>query len=266
MRYLKTLTLNRRRIYDERVAVTTGNDLLLNTLNTLILPNSNSSIASPSLGQMRYNTTTSQVEVYQGTNLGSASWRSLRYKESTQITTQLLGYGDASTTYFGPLNPAPPSVVESGATWSGANLIVMVENVIQLHVTNYTIEQNPSIAGQVYTPKTLGTNNIGSTIINFNPNAAAGFVVYPAVDITGAEVSDGGISINPGTTIVSYTTNTDGVLTSVTLDSPIVAFNITAGTTITITDLTNSGVGYFVKFSSSVPLGKPVVVLHGFDK
>ncbi len=266
MRYLKTLTLNRRRIYDDRVAVTTADVLLLNSLNSLILPNSNTSITSPQLGQMRYNTTSAQVEVYQGTNLGSATWRALRYKESTQITTQLLGYGDANTTYFGPLNPAPPSVVESGATWSGANLIVMVENVIQLHVTNYTIEQNPSIAGQIYTPKTLGVNNIGSTVINFDPNAAAGFVVYPAVDITGASVSDGGVSITPGTTIVSYTTNVDGILTSVTLDSPIVALNISAGTTITITDLTNSGTGYFVKFSSAVPLGKPVVVLHGFDK
>lgn len=266
MRYLKTLTLNRRRIYDERVAVTTGNDLLLNTLNSLILPNSNTSISSPALGQMRYNTTTAQVEVYQGTNLGSATWRALRFKEATQITTQHLGYGDASTIYFGPLNPAPPSVVESGATWSGANLIVMVENVIQLHVTNYTIEQNPSIAGQVYTPKTLGVTNIGATTINFNPSAGAGFVVYPAVDITGAVVSDGGISINPGTTILSYTTDTDGILTSITLDFPVAAFNISAGTTITITDSSNTGTGYFVKFSSAVPLGKPVVVLHGFDR
>ena len=265
MRYLKTLTLNRRRIYDERVAVTTGNDLLLDTLNTLILPNSNTVIASPALGQMRYNTATAQVEVYQGTNLGSATWRAFRFKEATQITTQHLGYGDAITTLFGPLNPAPPSVVESGATWSGANLIVMVENVIQLHVTNYTIVQNPMLDGQVYTPKTIGTNNIGSSTINFNPAAPVGFVVYPAVDITGATVS-GSASISPGTTVLSYITNEDGILTSITLSSPIISANITAGTTITITDDANSTVGYYIQFSSGVPLGKPVVVLHGFDR
>ncbi len=264
MRYLKTLTLNRRRIYDERVAVTTGDVLLMNTLNSVILPNSNTSIASPALGQMRYNTATSQVEVYQGTNLGSAVWRALRYKESTQITTQNIGYGDASTVYFGPLNPAPPSVVESGATWSGANLIVMVENVIQLHVTNYTIEQNPSIAGQTYTPKTLGVTSVGATTINFDP-AAAGFVVYPAVDITGAIVS-GDAAIQSGTAVTGYTTNTNGILTSITIDLPTITSTIPTLTTLTITDSTNTGSGYFVKFSSAVPLGKPVVVLHGFDK
>ncbi len=266
MRYLKTLTLNRRRIYDERVAVTTGNDLLMNTLNSVILPNSNSAISSPSLGQMRYNTTTNQVEVYQGTSLGSAVWRALRYKESTQITTQNLGYGDADTVYFGPLNPAPPSVVESGATWSGANLIVMVENVIQLHVTNYTIEQNPSIAGQEYIPRTLGITNIGATTINFNP-APAGYdyIAYPAVDITGAVIS-GDPAIQPGTVITNYTTNSNGILISIDIDLPTVTSTISSDTVITITDLTNTGSGYFVKFSSAVPLGKPVVVLHGFDK
>jgi hypothetical protein len=265
MRYLKTLTLNRRRIYDERVAVTTGDVLLMNTLNSVILPNSNSAIASPALGQMRYNTTTNQVEVYQGTSLGSAVWRALRYKESTQITTQTLGYGDADTIYFGPLNPAPPSVVESGTTWSGANLIVMVENVIQLHVTNYTIEQNPSIAGRTYTPKTSGITNIGATTINFDPAAAAGFVVYPSVDITGAVVS-GDAAIQSGTVITSYTTNSSGILTSIDIDLPTVTSTIPNLTTLTITDSTNTGSGYFVKFSSAVPLGKPVVVLHGFDK
>lgn len=266
MRYLKTLTLNRRRIYDERVAVTTQDVLLLNTLNSLILPNSSSSITSPSLGQIRYNTSSAQVEVFQGTTLGSATWRALRYKEATQITTQSLGYGDASTVYFGPLNPAPPSVVESGSTWSGANLLVMVENVIQLYPTNYTIEQNPSIAGQIYTPKTLGVTNIGATTINFDPAAGAGYVVYPSVDITGAVVS-GDAAIQGGTTVSSYTTDpVTGILTSIVINLPTTTSTIPTGTTITLTDSTNTGTGYFVKFSSAVPLGKPVVVLHGFDK
>jgi hypothetical protein len=34
-------------------------------------------------------------------------------------------------------------VIESGATWGGQNLIVLVENVIQTFNTNYTIVQNP---------------------------------------------------------------------------------------------------------------------------
>ena len=264
MRYLKTLTLNRRMIYDRRVSLDTGANLLLDTINSMILPNSSASITSPALGQMRYNTSTAQVEVYQGVNLGSATWRALRYKEATQITSQLLGYGDASTTYFGPLNPSPPTVVESGTTWSGANLIVLVENVIQIFTTNYTVVQNPSIAGQTYTPKTSGVTSIGATTINFDPTLT-GYIVYPAVDITGAIVT-GSSSLQSNTAINSYTTNSSGQLTSIVINKPTVTSTISAGTMLTITDATNTGSGYFINFTSAVPLGKPVIVLHGFDK
>ena len=40
---------------------------------------------------------------------------------------------------FIPLNPIPPAVVQSGATWGGQNLIVIVGNVFQVFNTNYTI-------------------------------------------------------------------------------------------------------------------------------
>ena len=251
-------------IYDKRVAITTDNDVLMNTTNSLVLPNSSAAISSPSLGQMRYNTGTAEVEIYQGTTLGSATWRAIRFKEATPITQQLLGYGDASTVYFGPLNPAPPTVVQSGTSWSGANLIVLVENVIQLFTTNYTIEQNPSIAGEVYTPKTSGITSSGATTINFDPTAT-GYIVYPAVDITGAIVT-GSAYLQSNTAILTYTTNTSGQLTSITINKPTITSSISSGTMLTITDSTNTGSGYFVKFSSAVPLGKPVVVLHGFDK
>lgn len=141
MRFLKTLTLNRRGIYDGRVALTTNNDFSLTESRTTILPKSNSSITSPVTGMMRYNTTSNEVEVYQGS---TASWRSIRYKESTNITLQTIGTGNATETYFGPLNPAPPTVVQSGATWGGQNIIVVVENVIQIFNANYTIVQNPA--------------------------------------------------------------------------------------------------------------------------
>jgi hypothetical protein len=141
MRFLKTLTLNRRAIYDSRVALDTSNNFTVADSTTMILPKSNGTITSPITGQMRYNTTSNEVEVYQGS---TASWRSVRYKESTGITLQTLGLGDYVETKFGPLNPAPPTVVQSGAVWGGQNILVIVENVIQIFNTNYTIEQNPS--------------------------------------------------------------------------------------------------------------------------
>lgn len=140
MRFLKTLTLNRRGIYDGRVVLNTSDDLSLTESRSMILPKSNGTITGPATGQMRYNTTTNEVEVYQGS---TASWRAIRYKESTNIIQQTLGIGDFVETKFGPLNPAPPTVVEQGATWGGQNIIVIVENVIQIHGTNYTIQQNP---------------------------------------------------------------------------------------------------------------------------
>jgi hypothetical protein len=152
MRFLKTLTLNRRAIYDSRVALTTSNDLTLADSRTMILPKSNSSVSSPTVGQMRYNTTTDQVEVYQGVG-GGATWRSLRFKESTQINRENYT-GDGSSTVYGPLTYQPPSVVESGATWTGNNLIVIVGNVFQIFNTNYLIQLGSTLGA----PYNAGAN------------------------------------------------------------------------------------------------------------
>jgi hypothetical protein len=113
----------------------------MSTTNNLLLPKGSTANrpVAPLDGMIRYNTTLGEVELYQ-----VSTWRSLRFKESTQITQQSLGNGDYVETYFGPLNPAPPTTVQSGTTWGGQNLLVIVENVIQVFNTNYTIVQNPS--------------------------------------------------------------------------------------------------------------------------
>ena len=141
MRFLKTLTLNRRAIYDSRVALDTTNNFTLKDSTVMTLPNSQSSITSPTTGMMRYNTSTDQVEVYQGQY---ATWRALRYKESTAITQYSLGNGNGTAVNFGPLAVGVrPTVTETGATWGPQNLIVIVENVIQVSTTNYTVTQAP---------------------------------------------------------------------------------------------------------------------------
>jgi hypothetical protein len=144
MRFLKTLSLNRRAIYDDRLAIDTASGVIMNTPNNLLMPKgaTGDRPGTPVTGMIRYNTSTNEVEVYQGVG-GSATWRSLRFKESASITQQSLSVGDDIETIFGPLNPAPPSVVQSGTTWGGQNLIVVIENVIQLHTTNYVIVQDP---------------------------------------------------------------------------------------------------------------------------
>jgi hypothetical protein len=148
MRFLKTLTLNRRAIYDSRVALDTANNFTLADSTLMTLPKSSSVISNPVIGQMRYNTSTNEVEVYQGIG-GGATWRSLRYKESTQITQQNLGNGDAVNTIFGPLTPSPPTIVQSGTTWSGSNIMVYVENVFQIFNTNYTVADGSTLPGKL---------------------------------------------------------------------------------------------------------------------
>lgn len=150
MRFLKTLTLNRRAIYDSRVALTTSNDLTLADSRTMVLPKSSTSVSSPTVGQMRYNTSTDQVEVYQGVG-GGATWRSLRFKEATQISRDNYT-GDGSTSVFGPLAYQPPTVVESGATWTGNNLIVVVGGVFQIENSNYLIRLGSALGAPYNTP------------------------------------------------------------------------------------------------------------------
>lgn len=266
MRFLKTLTLNRRAIYDSRVALDTDNNFTLADSTVMTLPRS-ASVLPGVEGQIRYNTSTHDVEVFQGDGV-YAAWRNLRYKEPTAITIQSLGYGDASTIYFGNLTPAPSA--PGGQTWSAAQkakqIIVLVENVVQIAGTNYDLEENPaSISGVTYTPKTTGITAAGLYTINFDVTVPSPYTVYPSVDITGAEVS-GDPAIQSGSVVVSYTENSGGQLTSITLDLPTVSTSIADLTALTITDASNAGTGWYVKFTSAVPWGKPVTVLHGFDQ
>jgi hypothetical protein len=270
MRFLRRQTLNRRVPNDNRLYIDTSGGIVMGTTNSLQLPSGTGNSAygdgtaqnqrpvNKHAGMIRYNETTADVEVYQG-----GTWRALRYKESTGITQQTLGFGDNNTTHFGPLSPAPPATTESGSTWGGQNILVVVENVLQIFNSNYTVVQNPTIPGEIYTPKTAGSTTVGSTTINLDPTLI-GYIVYPSVSITGAIVT--GTNIQANTAISSYTVNAAGQLTQMVLNKPTVTGTISAGTVLTITDATNVGSGWFLNFSSPVPYGKAIVVLHGFDR
>ena len=154
MRFLKTLTLNRRAIYDDRLAVTTANGVVMNTTHSLLLPKGTTAQQpSPTQGMIRYNTTTDQFEMYQGGAASTpAAWRSIRFKEPGKIVLDPIGTGDAVETTF-KLNIDPYTAYttyQSGMTWDAAqmakNLIVIIENVFQIATINYTVVQNP-VAG-----------------------------------------------------------------------------------------------------------------------
>ena len=136
MRYLRKQVLNRRAPFDTRFYIDATNAVVMNNSNNIGLPKSSNTIVSPQTGMMRYNTATNEVEVYQGS---TASWRAIRYKESIGITRETYT-GDGTSSVFGPLSNQPPTIVQSGTTWTGDNLIVIVGNVYQTWNANYLIK------------------------------------------------------------------------------------------------------------------------------
>jgi hypothetical protein len=139
---------------------------------------------------------------------------------------------------------------------------VLVENVIQIYNTNYTVVQNPSITGQVYASKTSGTTSVGSTTINIDYTTT---VIYPALNLIGATVS-GPTQIQGATLVSTYSVNANGQLTSISLSKPTITSTIGTATSINITVPTATASGYYLNFSSAIPYGKPAIVLHGFDQ
>lgn len=237
MRFLKTLTLNRRAIYDDRVAVRTDNSVIMNTPNNLLIPKGSTADrpASPVNGMIRYNTDLNspygEFEVYQG-----SSWRVVRFKESNGVTLQKIGTGDDVDTVFGPLTPDPfDSAYQAGVTWDkvqiAKNLTVIVENVFQIGTVNFDIEQNPSSAS--------------------------------SITGTGSEVTTG-----------SFVPTVEYVITTVG-DTDFTAIGASANTVGTVFTATGIGggttgqarqTGTYVVFKTFVPLGKDVHVFQKFDQ
>jgi len=235
MRFLKTLTLNRRAIYDDRLAVRTDSSVIMNTPNNLLIPKGSTADrpASPVNGMVRYNTDLNspygEFEVYQG-----SAWRVVRFKESNGVTLQKVGTGNDVDTVFGPLTPDPfDNAYQAGVTWDkvqiAKNLTVIVENVYQIGTVNFDIEQNPSDA-------LLGTGSEVTT---------GSFV--PTVEYVITTVGDTDF------TAIGASANTVGVVFTAT--------GIGGGTTGQARET-----GTYIVFKTFVPDTKEVHVFQKFDQ
>jgi hypothetical protein len=172
MRFLKTLTLNRRAIYDDRLAINTAGEVVMNTPTNLLLPKGNTAAlpASPVDGMIRYNSQTGQFQGRQG-----GAWRDFRFKEATNIVFQTnLGVGDDVETDFGPLSPDPFLYsAESGVTWDAVQI---AQNIL---VINETIWQVPGASQDfIIVQNPTGPGGASETYIRFNIAIAAGRPVY----------------------------------------------------------------------------------------
>ena len=175
MKFLKAQTTNTRGIqHGKGIYFDTDEGVRMESTNSLNLPRGNNAqrpnIAQ--IGQIRYNTQENYVEFYQ-----AGVWKPIRLQEPTTITQQSLGNGDGTETVFGVLASGDSAFPVPSAA---QNVLVLVENVLQLATTNYTLEQSTS--GNLTGPN------------------------QPYAD------------------------------------------------------------GYYIKFTQAVPLGKPVTVIHNFDK
>ena len=153
MRLLKAQNTNLRNIYGKGVKYDIDDQVIADSQRALLVPKGplterpgESGVeTSANEGQIRYNTTDEQFEGYQ-----NGAWREFRYKEPNQdpgIVWQNLGNGDASETVFGPLasGDADYPVPEAAE-----HVLVMIENVLQIPTTNYTLEQ--SVSGNLTGP------------------------------------------------------------------------------------------------------------------
>ena len=129
MRFLKRQNLSKFRRTDKTVSYDDYGNVKMNTPKNLRLPKGDTSNrdSTPENGQIRYNTDIEDIEVYV-----NSQWRRVRYKESVEIIQQNLGYGDYVKQIFGPLSPVP---------LAGQNILVLIENVVQIHNMNYTLKQ-----------------------------------------------------------------------------------------------------------------------------
>jgi hypothetical protein len=220
-------------VYDNTLYVDTNNAIVMGSQNNLTLP-AGPDATRPSVpvnGMIRYNTTSLDIEVYQG-----STWRALRYRESGSITQQTLGIGDGDTLYYGPLNPAPTANAQRGYSWSGANLLVLVENVLQLHTTNYTVVQNPTFPSEIYVGKTSASSAIGVSTLYFNTTvtttAASGTGTTVTLNFpttTAAPFAIGETVIVAG--VIPYTYNGSFIVTASTVSSVSYAHTATGAQT-----------------------------------
>lgn len=150
MRYLKTKYISKYSINDRSLiiypkGVGPGNRAVMSVTGGLQLPKGGTGqrpqafgirTTSDPNGIIRFNTDTNSIEAY----IANA-WQTIASPAASAIQKQTLGPGDYATTIFGPLLQTPTQ---------DEAILVFVENVFQLTVTNYTILYNYLGSGNAY--------------------------------------------------------------------------------------------------------------------
>jgi len=283
MRLLKAQNTNLRNIYGKGVKYDIDDQVIMDSTNSVLVPKGTTAqrptnAATENGGHFRYNTTLDGsgneigFEVYY-----DGSWRRVRFKEPNAnpgIVVQTTGFGsiamegDANEVYFGPLDSQDPDYPVPTAA---QHILVFVENVYQLPTTNYVLEQNPARTNTIASIVSTGTTTVIQTATNHT---------YSTDDLIYIE----GVECDPDDNIENLNNGDSSSPVSFNIASIPAANQIevevdTSGGNIA-NYIASSGIckrassidgqyypdGWYIKFTSAVDLGKPVTVLHNFDK
>ena len=282
MRYLKRQSTNKRLLNGKGLIYTQYEDIEAQSVGAFLVPKGTSAQrpSSPSEGQVRYNTTNRQLEVYEfNSGTSQVEWKTFRLSEPQNITLQNLGNGDDTEVNFGILNDNFGSGL--GYPTTPENIFVLVENVLQIANTNYTLTQNPCNTNtnqmEAVFDYGVATGNpatgTGAFKIKTNTTPGPNFGQLLATDFqtkgyhVGQTVVVTGSAQNNGTyTVTAVTTQYLVVDTALTTEA-----NNALGNTFFLdgkSSITGNSypAGYYITFGTAVPTGKPVNVLHNFDK
>lgn len=141
MRLLKAQNTNLRNIYGKGVKYDINGQVIMDSADALLVPKGATAdlVTTPVNGHARYNTDTNEFEFYQ-----DGAFRKVKFKEPNRnpgIVVQTLGTGDDLETKFGTLDSGD---TDYPIPTNEAHILVFIENVFQIPVTNYTLVQNPT--------------------------------------------------------------------------------------------------------------------------
>ena len=208
MRYLKKQTTNQSSLNGRGIKFSAQELATIDSVSALLLPKgSTGARPSPVEGMIRYNTTTQNFEAYEANPaFGTPGWKKFRTDEPKIIHSQNLGNGDNVESLFGPLDANDPvSPVPSAP----AQVLTMVENVLQIPTTNYIFIQNPCYYSSALISFFADISTSGKTGAGaFAPGTSAAFSNNAAV----VDFADAGFYVGQ-TIFVSGSTNNNGYYT-----------------------------------------------------
>ena len=266
MRYLKRQSTNRRLLRGKGLIYTQYEGIEAQSTGAFLVPKGTQAQrpGSPIEGQLRFNTTLRQLEVYESLGGGAPVWKQFRLSEAQNIVVQNLSNGDDTEVNFGILNSAYTGYL---VPTTAQSVLVMVENVLQIPSTNYTLTQNPcdvssNLIGAIGNYNSTGVGAYVSSNTGIVDFTSKGYHVGQTIVVSGAQT--GG---NNGTKTVTAVTpshlSVNALLTTEANSGQGNTFVIDGKSSIT-------GVSYptgtYITFGTAVPTGKPVTVLHNFDK